>query len=303
MTYEWPTTPVQPRRVVVVGRSGRTAQALARQKWPKGFEVMYAGRDSLNILDFEAVLARVLSLAPDIIINTAAYTDVDGAEADHQAASLLNAEAPGWLAEAAYAAGSDFYHLSTDFVFGEGRGPRTEAEKTVPFSHYGTSKREGELRVLSAHPGATIIRTAWLFDGYSPNFVTTLLNLADRSELRVVSDQIGSPTHTDHLAQGMIELLQKSQENRPEILHLVNEGRASRMDQARAIFEALETHAPKPKLNPILASDWPTAAQRPGDSQLSTQLWQELGLTPLPSWQAAVSLAVQQWLGRQKGQA
>lgn len=296
MSFDGPADEGHGRRVLVIGRTGRVARALARQTWPAGVRIQFAGRGHLDLLEPGRLLERISDLAPDIIINTSAYTDVDGAESDREAAMALNAVAPAHLAQCAKMIGADLFHLSTDFVFGTGSGPRKENVPTDPLSHYGVSKREGEVQVLAAHPGATIVRTAWLFDGFSPNFVTTLLALADRPLLKVVADQFGSPTHTDHLAQALIQLIHLPTRDRPGVLHIVNEGRASRLDQARHLFAALGSDRSVPTLEPIEAREWPTPATRPSDSQLDTGLWQQLGFAPLPSWQEAVSLAVRQWL-------
>ena len=156
------------------------------------------GRDhrALDITDRQAVFETVNDMRPSWVINAAAYNDVDGAEGATELAFAVNATGPGNLAAAAARAGAEMVHISTDYVFDGRKGaPYTELDRADPLSVYGRSKYEGELQVLSAHPAGCVLRTAWLYGKYGANFVKAILSAADRgSPLKVVSDQVGSPT-------------------------------------------------------------------------------------------------------------
>lgn len=290
------------RRVLVTG-GGRMARALARRPWPAGLQPVYRTRAQLDLAvdDLDQALAEA---DVDAVLNTAAWTDVDGAEARREDAWRANVEAPARLADAVQRRGAVLVHLSTDYVFGHGEGPWDEDSPCAPLGVYGQSKRAGELEVLARAPCAFVVRTAWLFDGLSPNFLTAMLALADRQELDVVADQQGSPTFTDDLADGLLALLGRtealSRDGGGPVLHFANAGQgATRLDMAQAVFEAAfqaagEPGAASPRLHPVAARDWPSAAERPRDSRLSTRRWSERGLPAPRPWRDAVAAAVRQ---------
>jgi dTDP-4-dehydrorhamnose reductase len=211
------------------------------------------------------------------------------------------------LAEAVRRRGAVLAHLSTDYVFGQGQGPWREDSRCEPLNVYGQSKRAGELAILACDPSAFIIRTAWLFDGVSANFLTAMLALTDREGLDVTDDQIGSPTFTDDLADGLIALLGQRERLESEggggVLHFVNAGEgATRLQMAQAVFEAVSgPGAVTPRLHPVSQRDWPSAAVRPLDSRLSMARWSKLGLPTPRHWRDAVVAAVQQAQGVKEG--
>ena len=172
-------------------------------------------------------------------------------------------------------------HISTDYVFDGRKGvPYTELDRADPLSVYGRSKCEGELQVLSAHPSACVLRTAWLYEQYGNNFVKAILKAADRGDpLKVVSDQIGSPTWTRHLAQAIAELIRTPARG---LFHVANGGSCSRFEFARAIVRG------RVEVQPIGAADAARPAPRPANSALVSARWEAAGLRPLPAWETAL---------------
>lgn len=281
-------------RVLVTG-GGRVARALARRPWPQGLTPIYRSRRELDLTT--ADLSRALDeIKADVVINTAAWTDVDGAESHRAAAWAANVEAAARLADATRRCGVFLLHLSTDYVFGHGEGPWREDSPSEPLGVYGESKRAGELEVLARDPGGLVVRTAWLFDGVSSNFLTTMMNLRGRATLDVVSDQRGSPTFTDDLADGLLALSAQTAGRRCGLLHFANAGEgATRFQVAHKIFQvALISGEEAPRLRPLSSRDWPSAALRPADSRLSIARWREWGLPVPRDWKSAVVAAVEQ---------
>ncbi len=283
-----------PIRVLVTG-SGRLSRALQRQPWPHGFVPIFLGRSQLDIVtgDIDAVLARH---AINLIINTAAWTDVDAAECDPEGARRVNVDGALRLAEAAARRGAGMLHISTDYVFGQGDGPWLEDDETRPLGVYGMTKLNGEQAVLAANPLAVVVRTSWLFDASSSNFLTAMLGLSGRTEIGVIADQQGSPTSTDDLAAGLLHLAMARIGETVKVIHFANAGGATRLEFANAIFDRARAHGVAgPTLKPTLAADWPAAAVRPSDSRLSIERWTVLGLPAPRDWREAVYDAVDQW--------
>ena len=190
-------------RLLVTGAAGMLGTDVVAAAERAGHEVLALARADLDVLDPAAVGAAIAGARPGAVVNCAAYTNVDGAEADEAAATALNGAAAGHVAEAAHAAGAFTVHVSSDYVFdGTATAPYLESSPTAPLGAYGRSKLAGEHAVAAAAPGThAIVRTAWLFGAHGPNFVATMLRLAgERDALSVVDDQIGCPTFTGHLA-------------------------------------------------------------------------------------------------------
>jgi len=256
-------------KILVTGASGQLGQAL-QQTVPQGAELTALGHAGLDIGEADAVASKVAELSPDLVVNAAAYTAVDKAESDEEAAYRINALAPGYLASAARANGARFVHVSTDFVFDGTRGiPYAPGDATAPLGVYGTSKRAGEEAVLAADPQALIVRTAWVYGATGGNFVRTMLRLmAERDEVRVVADQIGTPTYAGGLADAIWAL---SAAGASGIHHWTDSGAASWYDFALAIQEEalaiglLDRAVP---VHPIPTSAYPTPARRPHYSVL-----------------------------------
>jgi dTDP-4-dehydrorhamnose reductase len=223
-----------------------------------------------------------------MIVNAAAYTDVDGAESDEKTAYLVNAVAPGVLADEAGRAGAGIVHYSTDYVFdGRADRPYTEESQTAPASIYGRTKLEGEQRVQSAAAPSWILRTSWLYGPSGNNFLRTMLRLGrERETVQVVDDQFGSPTSALWLADTTREMLKTAaQSDRLEdtagLYHAVSRGQTSWYGFARAIFRVFDVDV---QVEPVDTSAFPRPAPRPAYSVLDTsKLMRTFGLRP-PSW-------------------
>ncbi len=237
-----------------------------------------------------ALLERV---APDIVVNAAAYTAVDGAEQEIELLSRINAEAPDVLAAACAARGASFVHYSTDYVFdGQGSRPYLEGDSTAPLGVYRASKLARETGVLAAGGGHMIFRTAWVYAAHSHNFMRTMLRVgAERDELRVVADQVGTPTPAALLADVTAQALRATPE-RSGLWHLTPTGQTSWHGFAEAIFEGAVARgllARAPRVEAIATADYPTPAARPAWSVLDCgALQRDFGIA-LPDWRAGLA--------------
>lgn len=276
-------------KALVLGSKGQLGVSLAETA---ADEIQFVGLDlpDIDITDVSGVQECCLDVRPDIIVNAAAYTAVDRAESESELASAVNAEGPRNIAFAARDVGARLIHISTDFVFdGTCSTPYRADAETHPVSVYGRTKRDGERAVLEEMPGgAVIIRTSWLYSKTGSNFVKTMLRLmAERDELGVVADQIGTPTWSDSLAEAVWAF-----SNTPEqsgIFHWSDGGETSWHGFAVAIQEEalglglLEKEVP---IRPITTDDYPTAATRPRYSVLDCSSTQEaIRMRPAP-WRA-----------------
>ena len=274
-------------RVLVTGGEGQLGRSL-RATQPAEADAAFPDRGILDITDREAVRRAVAAAQPSVIVNAAAYTAVDRAETDQDQAFLVNATGVGFLAEAAGECGSRLLHVSTDFVFdGAASTPYRPDEPPSPINAYGASKLEGEQIARDVlGDQATVVRTAWLYSAYARNFVTTMLGLMkSRDEIRVVSDQIGTPTWTRSLAEALWALA--ASDDRGGILHWTDAGTASWYDLAVAVQEeglAAGVLGRATSVLPISTADYPTPARRPAYSVLDTSGARDrLGMQP-PHW-------------------
>ena len=255
----------------------------------------FAGRDvtalrraDLDLNDAGAV--RRATAGHDVIINAAAHTRVDDAEAEEDDARRVNADAAGNLARAAAEAGAVMVQVSTDYVFdGTATTPYPEHTPRNPVSAYGRTKAEGERLVELLSPRHYIVRTAWLYGANGPNFASKMLRLASqRDEVGVITNQIGQPTWTLDLARGIVDLLDA---NAPfGIYHGTNAGQASWFDFARAVFS--NTGLDPDRVRPIVSSAFRRVAQRPAYSVLGHDVWGSAGLRPLRNWDEALADAM-----------
>ena len=266
-------------RILVTGAAGmlgRDVDAAARHA---GHEVSAFTRDELDICDPAAVRRAIGGVAPEAVVNCAAWTDVDGAEARRDAARAVNVIGAGHIAAAAVEIGAWTIHVSTDYVFdGRKREPYVESDAVSPLGDYGRSKLDGERAIHAAAPDAhTIVRTAWLFGAHGRCFPRTMLRLAaERDELTVVEDQVGCPTFTGHLASALVALA--ADPGRPTgVLHVAGEGECSWRDFAQATLEAAGFSTP---VRGIRTVEYPTPAERPAYSVLRS----ERGAPQLPPW-------------------
>jgi dTDP-4-dehydrorhamnose reductase len=233
------------------------------------------------VTDGASVRAAVEAFRPTLVVHCAAWTDVDGAEADPDGAYRVNETGSRNVARAAHAAGAALVAFSTDYVFaGDAPDGYTESAATGPRSIYGMSKLAGELAVRHEHPQAHVVRTAWVFGSRGHNFVRTMLRLgAERDELRVVDDQVGCPTYTRHLAAATLELVETCP---PATYHLVGGGSCSWFELAEAIMRRAGLPA---RVVPIPSSELDRPAPRPACSILRSE---HAGTPTLPPWRAGL---------------
>jgi dTDP-4-dehydrorhamnose reductase len=276
-------------RLLITGAGGMLGRDLLAALRSRSDLLVTAGtRAELDITDPDAVRAAVTG--HDIVINTAAWTDVDGAEADEATAATVNGRAPGWLAEEMAGAGR-LMHLSTDYVFdGSASRPYREDDEPGPRTAYGRTKLEGERAVAAAGGEGSVVRTAWLYGPHGTNFVRTMIRLErERATVDVVDDQIGSPTWSVELAQGLVALAARP-EPMPRLLHFAGGGAVSWCGLARAVFE--ERGADPGRVRPTTSAAMARPAPRPAYSVLDTAAWAAAGL-PAPSpWRSALHSAM-----------
>ena len=279
-------------RTLLTGSKGQLARCF-RDRLPENWELIATDSTSLDITDTEAVRNMVQNFQPDAIVNAAAFTAVDKAEAHVGTAFAVNATAVHNLASAARACQARFIHISTDYVFdGTNKTPYKEQDYTNPQSVYGRTKVAGELLALAANPDSVIIRTSWFFSEYGNNFVKTMIRLAgERDNLSIVHDQTGSPTYAGDLAQAIIALLQQPVAPRG-IYHYGGNKSVTWYEFAQAIFQAAQQQAPNfrvPQLNAITTDQYPLPAPRPAYSIMDCQkIENECGIKA-SDWQKALN--------------
>lgn len=239
-------------------------------------------RADLDVTDAAAVERAVEAARPDVLVNCAAYTDVDGAEAGEQAATAVNGAGAGNVAVAGAAVGAAVVQPSTDYVFdGEKHTPYMESDRTGPRSAYGRSKLAGEQAVAGANERHFVVRTSWLFGVAGRNFVDTMLGLArDRDEVKVVHDQVGCPTYTGHLADALVELAATDSYG---VHHLAAAGACSWFEFATEIFRQAGVDA---RVVPCTTAEFPRPAPRPRYSVLGSERPDAIRL---PDWQEGLA--------------
>jgi dTDP-4-dehydrorhamnose reductase len=270
-------------RVLITGAGGQVGRLLLETR-PDGFEVVACRHADLDIGAGEAVRDVVRHYRPAVIINAAAYTAVDKAESEPDVAHRINAQGAGHLARGARECGARLIHISTDFVFdGAASVPYRPDSEAHPLSVYGRTKREGELAVLDAAPEqSTIVRTAWVYAATGANFVHTMLRLMRaKGAVRVVADQVGTPTAARSLAEVLWRIAGNQQIR--GIHHWTDAGVASWYDFAVAVAEegaALRLLPPDITVAPITTADYPTPARRPSYSVLDKRSLGAFGISP-----------------------
>ncbi|CAM3119151.1 dTDP-4-dehydrorhamnose reductase [Saccharomonospora xinjiangensis] len=288
--------------VLVPGGGGQLGRDLVAAGAALGerVEVIAPGSADLDVTEPGAVVEAVADLATGaaqagrraVVINAAAYTAVDDAEGNEEAAFAVNADGPRMLAAVCSSRGVPLVHVSTDYVFsGEADRPYEPGDALGPRSAYGRTKAAGEDAVLGSGAYAWVVRTSWLYGTSGRNFVKTMINLeSQRDTLSVVDDQVGSPTYTADLAAGLLELAGRIAEGRgPEatVLHCTNAGETTWCGLARAVFA--ELGADPERVRPCTTEEFPRPAPRPAYSVLSNDAWIGAGLTPLRPWREALT--------------
>ena len=263
-------------RLLVTGAGGMLGQDVVRAARVAGHDPIALDRGALDVVDRERVHGVLTDAAPDAVINCAAWTDVDGAESKPAQAAAVNEAGAGHVAQAAAAAGALMVHLSTDYVFdGAREAPYTESAPTRPLSVYGATKLGGELAVAQATGEHVIVRSSWLFGTGGRNFVATMLELAaQRESVAVVTDQVGSPTWTAHLAAALVEL---AGSDRRGVLHVAGGGACSWSEFASEIFAQAGVAC---RVDAATSADMARPALRPANSVLRS----ERGAPELAPW-------------------
>lgn len=267
-------------RILLTGGDGQLGGELRDVATAAGHHVHTTTRSDCDVANPLSVQAALDAASPDVLVNCAAWTRVDGAELDPEGAFRANALGPRVLAAACASRGLLIVHVSTDYVFdGTTTAPVDEWQSPNPRSVYGASKLAGENEVRAVAPRHQIVRTAWLYGRQGPNFVLTMLRAAEQGKpLRVVADQVGTPTWTGHLAPALLRLIDR---DIPGTFHLTNAGRVSWHGFAEEIMSASGIPA---EVTAITTADWPTPAARPAYSVLDNRVWRLLGEDPLPDW-------------------
>ncbi len=269
-------------RLLVTGAAGMLGHRVVADARALGHDVTGIDLPDLDLTDEDATIRRVAELAPDTVVNCAAYTNVDAAEEHEDVALAVNGDAAGNLARATAQIDARIVHVSTDYVFdGSKRTPWVESDPTGPLGAYGRTKLAGELQLAHANPEHAIVRTAWLFGAGGPNFCDTMLRLAgERDEVSVVTDQVGSPTWTGHLSPALIELAERRGD--VGIFHGAGAGGCSWNELTLELFERAGVAC---RVLPTTSAEFKRPAPRPAWSVLGTE--RDPGVL-LPPWQDGV---------------
>jgi dTDP-4-dehydrorhamnose reductase len=277
---------------LITGGSGQLGIALAEELDARGLTFKAVGSKDLDITQVSIIRDLVSQVSPTVIINCAAWTDVDAAETHENLASKVNGGGAEKIAVAAKNCGAKLIHISTDYVFsGESKTPWQVADEINPQSVYGRTKADGESRVLGTYPeNSSIVRTAWLYSPWSKNFAKTITHLAlnGDDEVRVVNDQMGQPTSATDLAKQLVEL---SLSSAPVgIYHGTNSGQATWFEFAQEIFKL--SGANVNRVIPVSSSAYQRSAKRPSYSVLSHDSWAKTAIKPMRDWRIALSEAM-----------
>jgi dTDP-4-dehydrorhamnose reductase len=294
-------------RILLLGKNGQVGWELRRVLAPLG-EVLALGRQDVDLQDLAALRDMVLVARPEVIVNAAAYTDVDRAESEPESAFAINGEAPGVLAEAARALHAVLVHYSTDYVFdGDKAAPYEENDAPNPINAYGKSKLLGESRIQQAGGSAIILRTSWVYGLRRENFVTKVLRWAEQGQvLRVATDQVGSPTWCRLLAECTALLLARLEPDpyagllpHAGVYHLAGSGQATRYEWAQAVLQYATAQARigPVELLPATAADFPSPARRPAYSALNCRKFESTFGLHLPDWRVSLEMAMDQGKG------
>lgn len=273
-------------RIAVIGRTGQVARSLQEcTAAPKDLTVHALGRPELDLARPGTIAPAIKRLAPDLVVNAAAYNAVDRAETERELSVAVNGQGPGIVAAVAAELEVPVIHFSTDYVFdGEKGSPYRESDAPNPLSAYGRSKLEGERRVAAANPRHVILRTSWVFSPFGQNFVDLMLRLArERDRLQIVADQTGCPTYAPDIAAAVLKIAAAIRNGTMAfgVYHLAGPDALTRYDFARRIFAAAAPWgAPQPRVEPVPGAQFPAAAVRPKNAALnSSRIGTVVGVT------------------------
>ncbi|MGK0169134.1 MAG: dTDP-4-dehydrorhamnose reductase [Gammaproteobacteria bacterium] len=287
-------------KILLFGKNGQVGWELQRSLAPLG-EVIAPDLDSSqacgNLANLTGIASTIRSLSPDLIVNAAAYTAVDKAQTEREAAFCVNAEAPGVMALEAKRLDAWLVHYSTDYVFdGQGRTPWQESDAVAPLNLYGASKFAGDQAIANSGCRHLIFRTSWVYAARGNNFAKTMLRLArERDSLNVIDDQYGAPTGGELLADVTAHALRMAQHSPglSGLYHLTAAGETNWCEYARFVLahaqgKGLDLKVAPQDISPISSSGYPSVAQRPQNSRLNTQKLERTFRLSLPSWQSGV---------------
>ena len=288
-------------RIAVTGASGQLGRSLSeRSKQFPGIELIPLTRANLDLEDPGSVAAAISDVAPDVVINAAAYTEVDRAEDEPERAFQINADAAGEVAGAAARVGAAVIQISTDYVFdGRQAGPYDEDSSVNPLGVYGRSKLAGEERVRAANRRHAIIRTAWVYSPFGRNFVRSIIEAAAKHDkLRVVHDQRGSPTCALDFAEALLAMLEAGG-GWGETYHLAGRGTASWCELAQEVMDqCAKLGMPNAPILPIPATAWPTRSARPSNSVLDSTKFEGRFGVEMPEWRVSVRTVLERLADR-----
>lgn len=293
--------------ILLFGANGQLGQEILALAPSASLDVVGRSRSETDITDAAAVEAAFRDARPDLVVNAAAYTKVDKAETEREQAYRVNKDGAGVLAAACAAADVPFVHISTDYVFdGSKPEPYVEDDPAAPVSVYGASKLAGEEEVRRRHKKHVILRTSWVYGQYGSNFLKTMLRLAEeRSELRVVADQRGSPTCTADLAQAVFALaprLTRADDRFWGTYHFTGEGETNWCQFADEILtQRAKWKGSRPRLTPITTAEYPTPARRPINSVLDNSRFRSTFGLSAKSWRQSVKESVDALLAPARG--
>ena len=301
--------PLQPRapsllKVLVIGAEGQLAHALVETAKSTDIAVVAVGRPELDLLKPTPLARAVEDVAPNVVVNVAAYTGVDKAETEPELAYAINAEGAGRVAEACAGKATPLIHISTDYVFdGELARSYREDDQPAPLGVYAQSKLDGERHVADVCQRHVILRTAWVYSPFGNNFLKTMLRLADnQSEIGVVDDQIGNPTYAPHLAEGILAVARQiisgpENDRRWGVYHMAGAGEATWCRLAREIFaQSKSLGGPVAHVRPIRRAEYPMLAKRPANSRLDCSNCASVFGVRLPEWPIGVAECVRRLL-------
>jgi dTDP-4-dehydrorhamnose reductase len=296
-------------RIAVTGQAGQVVLAMI-ERAPDGVTVVPLGRPGLDLKRTETIRPAIAACRPDIVVNAAAFTAVDLAESEREAAMLVNGQGAGEVAAVAAELGVPVIQISTDYVFdGALDRPYREEDAVGPISAYGASKLAGEVAVAKAALDHAILRTAWVYSPFGKNFVRTMLRLAEsRDEVGVVADQAGCPTNALDIADAVFavarNLVERPQETTLRgVFHMSAQGEAVWADVAETIFAERARAGGKPvAVRRIATNDYPTPAKRPANSRLDCARLAKIHGVTLPPWRDSLAACVRRLVSEQTGQ-
>jgi dTDP-4-dehydrorhamnose reductase len=289
------------RPILVAGKSGQLARCLLDSTVLHNVPIVAVGRPELDLESGEGIDRVMAAVEPSAIVNAAAYTAVDRAEAESERAFAVNCDGAVLLAAGAARRGIPFIQISTDYVFdGSKRSPYREDDVPAPQNVYGSSKLAGEIAVLKACPGAAVIRTSWVYSPYGNNFVRTMLRLSDEQPVvRIVEDQRGTPTSAADLAVAILAIAEQLRSANGSddagIYHLAGDGETSWHGFATAVFASLARRGRRvPTLQAITTAEYPTPARRPKNSCLDSSKAERVFGVRLPPWRSSLEECLDQ---------